>query len=232
MHIDFAPIIRERCPGLVLGIVESTVRVAPAGSDLQALADEYSARLAASTAMEAISRQAPIRAAREAYKALGKKPGRYRPSAEALLRRVVSGKGLYHINNVVDLLNLLSIDTGFSIGGYDLERIEGPVTMDIGRENEPYDAIARGQLNIGRLPCLRDTHGAFGTPTSDSERTRIRPETTSVGFVFFAFGGAAGLDALCRRSLQGLAAYGGGANGRYRLLGPTGEIGPLPREDV
>lgn len=232
MQIDFAPIIAKRCPGLVLGIVESTVRVAPAGPDLQALADEYSNRIAASTRMEAISGQPPIRAAREAYKALGKKPGRYRPSAEALLRRVVSGKGLYQINNVVDLLNLLSIDTGFSIGGYDLERIEGPVTMDIGRENEPYEAIARGQLNIGRLPCLRDAHGAFGTPTSDSERTRIRPQTNRVGFVFFAFGGAPELDVACRRSLKGLAAYGGGTNGRYRLLGPNGEVGLLPRDDV
>lgn len=220
MHIDFTPVIRERCPALTLGCVQSAVSVSPAGADLQALIDTHTERIAASLPLEAISGLAPIRAAREAYKALGKKPGRYRPSAEALLRRVVSGKGLYRINNVVDLLNLLSIDTGYSIGGYDLDRIEGGVVMDAGRENEPYQAIARGQLNIGRLPCLRDAGGAFGTPTSDSERTRIRAETTRVGFVVFDFAGSPGLEATCRRALQWLAAYGEGRTGSYQLLRP------------
>ncbi len=220
MNIDFMPVIRERCPALRLGCVESAVSVAPAGADLQDLIDAHTERIAATLRLEAISDLAPIRAAREAYKALGKKPGRYRPSAEALLRRVVSGKGLYRINNVVDLLNLLSIDTGYSIGGYDLGRIEGTVVMDAGRENEPYEAIARGQLNIGRLPCLRDARGAFGTPTSDSERTRIRPETVRVGFVFFDFAGSPGLEAACRRALQWLAAYGGGSDGSFLLLRP------------
>jgi len=218
MQIDFSPVIRKHCPDLVLGCVESAVAVAPAGPALLALTDEYAGRIAASLAMETIRDLAPIRAAREAYKALGKKPGRYRPSAEALLRRVVSGKGLYRINNIVDLLNLLSIDTAYSIGGYDLERIEGAVLMDAGRENEPYHAIARGQLNIGRLPCLHDSRSAFGTPTSDSERTRIQADTQRVSLVFFDFGGTPELEATCRRTLEWLTAHGGGSHGSYRLI--------------
>jgi DNA/RNA-binding domain of Phe-tRNA-synthetase-like protein len=57
---------------------------------------------------------------------------------------------------VVDLLNLVSVSTGFSIGGYDAERIKGAVVFGIGRKNEPYDAIGRGELNIESLPVFRD----------------------------------------------------------------------------
>lgn len=88
-------------------------------------------QLAQSLSIESISKIPTISVSRKAYKACGKDPARYRPSAEALLRRVVSGKGLYQINNVVDQLNLVSISTGFSIGGYDVEQISGDITWGL-----------------------------------------------------------------------------------------------------
>ena len=118
-----------------------------------------------------------VSASRKAYKACGKDPARYRLSAEALLRRVVNRNELYQINNVVDALNLVSISTGFSIGGYDAEKIEGDIIYAIGEENEPYQGIGRGELNIEGMPVFRDAKGAFGTPTSDSERTSVSMET-------------------------------------------------------
>jgi DNA/RNA-binding domain of Phe-tRNA-synthetase-like protein len=94
-----------------------------------------------------------------------------------LLRRVFKGKGLYQVNNVVDLLNLTSVKSGFSIGGYDVGKIEGEIQLSIGKAGEPYKAIGRGELNIEFLPTFRDQKGPFGSPTSDSVRTMITPKT-------------------------------------------------------
>jgi DNA/RNA-binding domain of Phe-tRNA-synthetase-like protein len=118
-----------------------------------------------------------ISASRKAYKDCGKDPARYRLSAEALLRRIINRNEIYQINNVVDLLNLVSISTGYSIGGYDADKIEGDIVYGIGEANEPYIGIGRGELNIENIPVFRDSIGAFGTPTSDSLRTSVTSET-------------------------------------------------------
>ena len=145
--------------------------------ELWDLVEKKVAELAAKYQVDEISAIPAIAASRKAYKACGKDPARYRLSAEALLRRVVNRGEIYQINNVVDVLNLVSISTGFSIGGYDAEKIKGDVVFGIGREGEPYTGIGRGELNIAGMPVFRDENGAFGTPTSDSERTSVSMET-------------------------------------------------------
>ncbi len=128
---------------------------------------------------ESIKQMPPIHATREAYKKFGKAPSRYRPAAEALLRRIVKGEELYKINTLADLVNLASIYTGYSIGGFDLDKIKGDLVLGIGRAREPYEGIGRGMLNIENLPVYRDNVGGVGTPTSDNERTKITLETTN-----------------------------------------------------
>jgi len=97
-----------------------------------------------------------------------------------LLRRVVQGKEIYQINNVVDIINLISLLFHFSIGCYDFNRLREPIEFDIGEEKESYHAIGRGIMNIAHLPVFRDKISAFGSPTSDSERTMITTKTEKV----------------------------------------------------
>lgn len=79
---------------------------------------------------------AAVAATRKAYRALGKDPARYRPAAEALLRRVEQGKGLFRVNTVVEANNLLSLETGFSIGTYVVAELDPPVVFRRGRAGE------------------------------------------------------------------------------------------------
>lgn len=126
---------------------------------------------------------------REAYKRCGKEPSRYRPAAEALCRRIVKGDSLYKVNTVVDLINAVSIATGFSIGGFDADKIVGDtITYGIGRANEPYEGIGRGVLNIEGLPVWRDLVGGFGTPTSDNERTKLSLNTSHLLVTINSYG--------------------------------------------
>ena len=119
-----------------------------------------------------------IAATRRVYKACGKDPSRYRPASEALIRRALQGKELYHRDTLVDLVNLASIAYGYSIGGFDADKFVGDtLTLGVGREGEPYEGIGRGMINIHGLPVYRDAEGGVGTPTSDHERTKMTLET-------------------------------------------------------
>lgn len=186
--IEITDKIKTLCPQLELGCVAAKVQLQAKNDALwQKMMELYQTKK--DLPMDSIKDIPAIASSRAAYKALGKAPSRYRLSAEALHRRIVKAQDLYQINNVVDIINYLSIESGFSIGGYDLEKIEGDILLDLGQANEPYEGIGRGNLNIEHLPVFRDTVSAFGSPTSDSTRTCITHETQQVLLIFLNFGG-------------------------------------------
>lgn len=198
--ISISTELKERVPELCLGIISSEVKVEPSPDALWKLIEAQCGRLAQSLQIDQITSLPLIKASRKAYKATGKDPARYRLSAEALIRRVVKERSLYRINNVVDLLNLVSVTYGFSIGGYDADCIHGNIVMGIGQPDEPYTGIGRGELNIENLPVFRDEWGAFGSPTSDSERTAVGEQTKNFLMVLIGFGGLHDLQEACEYS--------------------------------
>lgn len=177
-------------PNLILGIVLLDVKVEPSREELLCELNNNVNRLSKEYTNQLIREFETVKSTKDAYRMLGKDPSRYRPAAESLMRRVAKGKGLYHINNAVDVLNMVSLTTGYSICGYDFDKIVGDITMGIGEKNEPYQGIGRGQLNIERLPVFRDSIGAFGNATSDSVRTIISDTTSKMLFVIVSFDGS------------------------------------------
>jgi DNA/RNA-binding domain of Phe-tRNA-synthetase-like protein len=124
--------------------------------------------------------------ARALYRALGLDPTKTRPSSEALARRVITGRGLYRINRVVDTCNLCSVDMALPVGLYDTEQVRWPAVLRPGREGEGYAGLGKDHVNVAGRYTLADAEGPFGNPSSDSYRTRIREETTACTFVIFA----------------------------------------------
>lgn len=126
--------------------------------------------------------------ARDLYKSFGMEPTRHRPSSEALLRRLLQGKGLYRLGNLVDTCNLASLSFLLPIGMYDLDKVRGDVELRTGRTDEAYEGIRKGPVHLeGRLG-LFDAEGPFGSPTSDSARTCTGPDTRTVLAVVMATG--------------------------------------------
>lgn len=191
--VDIEPGLREACPGLVLGLIHCRVVNGAGSSVLWEKIGKTVCEIEAGVGIDTVRTHPAIAATRTGYKTCGKDPNRYRPAAEALRRRVVRGKGLYRVNAVVDVLNLVSLRSGFSIGGFDADKVVGDLRCGIGRHDEPYDAIGRGPLNIEGLPVLRDDRGAIGTPTSDHERTKVTTDTDRFLMVFYGFEGASDL---------------------------------------
>jgi len=185
--ISIDPELKTLLPQLVLKGFSCHVKVGESSSDLLAVIDSKLAALADAHSPESIRELDTVKATKDAYRVLGKDPNRYRPAAEALLRRIANGKGLYRINNVVDVLNLISAQTGYSICGYDFDNVIGNVSLGIGEPEEPYIGIGRGDINIERLPVFRDELSAFGTPTSDSVRSQVTPRTRRFLMIFIAF---------------------------------------------
>jgi DNA/RNA-binding domain of Phe-tRNA-synthetase-like protein len=159
-----------------------------------------------------------VEATRSAYKALGKDPARYRGSAEALLRRIVAGSGLPQINGVVDVINLVSVESRLPIGLYDLAHVQSEIVFRRGRAGETYKGIGKFDLNLEGLPVFCDSVGPHGSPTSDSERTMVTAETTQVLAVIVSFGGADGLERWAQRMLTLFTQYAAAKNTEIQII--------------
>ena len=181
IEISIEPAFSRALPDYKCLQIEFLTENSETPSLLTSLINKSCSNIHCSFQLEDIKTHPAIAATRKAYKIFGKDPNRYRPSAEALYRRAVMGKELYTINTLVDMINLLSLYTGYSIGGFDMDKIEGnQLVLSVGKEGEPFEAIGRGPLNISGLPVFRDSIGGIGTPTSDNERTKLSLDTTRV----------------------------------------------------
>lgn len=193
--IQLSDEIKSICPEFRGTAIYATVKNTVCNEGLWAEINELIANYKTSHSLEDIKKNTAINGTRNAYKKLGKDPNRYRPSSEALCRRILRNLPLYQIDTLVDTINLVSIKTGFSIGGFDADKIEGhKLILGIGENEEPYDAIGRGLLNIEGLPIYRDSIGGIGTPTSDNERTKIEITTTHLLAIINSYNGEEGLN--------------------------------------
>ena len=107
------------------------------------------------------------------FRRWGVDPSKYRPSSEALLRRVVQGKGLYRVCNIVDIGNLGSVETGWPYGCYDRTTLHPAIAFRHGLPGESYEGIGKRAWHLEGRPVLADEQGPFGSPISDSTRSMI-----------------------------------------------------------
>lgn len=212
MCITISSLLASKVPGLELSCIECDINFEKKNDVLWKEIEEKIKELNSILEIPQISQLPGIAASRKAYKACRKDPARYRLSAEALLRRVLKRGEIYQVNNVVDLLNLVSISTGFSIGGYDAGTIRGDVEFGIGKDNEPYEGIGRGELNIEFMPVFRDEKGAFGTPTSDSVRTCVTEKTTRFLMIIICYAPSAELNSATEMACDLLKKYASADN--------------------
>ena len=126
---------------------------------------------------------------------------------------------LYRIDTLVDLINLVSLRTGHSIGGFDADKIEGTaLELGIGRADEPFEGIGRGVLNIEGLPVYRDRTGGIGTPTSDNERTKMGLETRHILAIVNGYNGQEGLKEAAEMIQDLLIKYASSAGGTIQYF--------------
>lgn len=200
MEIIVSNEIENVCPNFIGACVEAKVKNSQycqeLWNEINTLGEEFKNKLT----IETLKEISGIAATRRIYRICGKDPSRYRPAAEALIRRILQGKTLYQIDTLVDLINLASMKYGYSLGGFDADKFVGnTLELGVGKEGEPYEGIGRGMINIQGLPVYRDGIGGVGTPTSDNERTKI---TINTNHLLILINGYDGNEALVRQNAE------------------------------
>lgn len=179
--------IRIELPGVKLGLVEAdAVRVVLVDPALAAVMEEICDRKRREFTLESLADARDIRLVRAMFREWGLDPSKYRPSSEALLRRVIQGKGLYRVSNVVDICNLGSIEQAWPYGCYDRSRIRAPIAFRHGSAGEKYEGIGKQTWHLDGRPVLADPDGPFGSPISDSTRSMITEFARDVLVVIYA----------------------------------------------
>lgn len=180
--------MKELWPAVRVGCLQYQVQVEKKNPELWAYLKKEIYKKAKDAIFDYGINEIPnIKESRAAYKAFGKDPSRYRVSSEALIRRIGQGKGLYEVNTVVDVNNLISIESGFSVGSYDADRMGEDLVFRIGEAGETYKGIGKEEIKIDALPVLADEQGAIGSSTSDSERAMITEDAQEVLTLIYSF---------------------------------------------
>jgi DNA/RNA-binding domain of Phe-tRNA-synthetase-like protein len=123
--------------------------------------------------------------ARALYRRFGVDPTRYRPSSEALLRRVRRGDRLPRVNSLVDIANVVSLRLQVPVGLYDLALVEGGLEVRLGLDGESYAGIGKEAVSVAGRICVADALGPCGNPSADSARTMITTATERAAWIFF-----------------------------------------------
>ena len=196
MQVKISDEVKRLVDSCTLGVIRYKALIEKSSDELTAYFDSVIEEIGSNHETKDIALMPHIKPTRAAYKALGKDPHSYRGAAEQMLRRVILKKGLYHVNNAVDINNIISVKSGYSIGSYDVSRIVGDAVLCRAPEGTHYKGIGKDdyEYNVEFLPAFFDDIGCFGNPSSDSQRTMLKNGVREVLFVFYAFDGKEGLD--------------------------------------
>ena len=171
---------------LILGwVLAEGVRVAPADGQLTAALDVA----IAARAREGID--GGIKAAvRDLLRGHGYKPtGRGKPASEFLARAAADG-AFPRISNVVDINNLVSLESCLPISVFDLDRARGSAAgLEVrrGHPGESFVFNTSGQaIEIAGLPGVARVGGeAIGNPVKDSMLAKVGEDTERVLAVIY-----------------------------------------------
>jgi DNA/RNA-binding domain of Phe-tRNA-synthetase-like protein len=141
--------------------------------------------------LDELGRRPTAVAVRRLFREAGTDPTRYRPSSEALLRRVLKGEELPAIHPLVDLNNCLSVELAVPSCVIAEGSVRPPVRLRVGRPGERMDSL-RGDLDLEGKPLLEDVSGPFGTPITDSRRVKVEPATETGWLVAYLPRGVVG----------------------------------------
>ncbi len=205
--------IKSVCPDMRIGLIRASVTNCETSHELWTEIEHEAQAVISKYELLEINKRPAVAQTRILYRALGKDPNRYRVASEALCRRVIRGLGLYRIDTLVDLINLVSMKSGYPISGLDADKLIGDtLTMGVGEEGEVYNGIGRGMLNISGMPVYRDSLSGVATPTSDEERTKITIDTRMLQMNINGFGEEMPMEEAVAWSVELLSKYASATN--------------------
>ena len=168
--------------GVALGIVEARGVVVEASPD--SLVQKINSKI---KEIDDISQDLK-KSVRDMLRLYGFKPsGRNKPASEYLYQAAQKGTFPF-INNLVDINNLVSLETALPISLLDLDVLGENILVRPGREGEEYIFNRSGQvLSLKGLivVCKSDNDMPLGTPIKDSMAGKITTDSKNVLYVVY-----------------------------------------------
>jgi len=181
MRIIIQPQLEQQFPGLrVLLRRIDGLRVERERIDLQQFKDEIVREIKNKYDLATVKDEPVFRAYRDFFWRAGIDPTKVRPAAEALIRRILSGKPLPTINTLVDSYNLASVHTGIALGAFDAGRLRGDLTLRQANGGEKFLGIGMdGPIVLeGNELVVSDEDKPIAIyPYRDAEETKVTLET-------------------------------------------------------
>jgi DNA/RNA-binding domain of Phe-tRNA-synthetase-like protein len=178
-----------RFPEVVLGIVVAQgIDNTGDGSGLAGPLRQEEERVRASLAGIQIAEHPHIAPWREAYRQFGAKPKDHPSSIENLVRRVLKGWSVPHVNPLVDLYNTISLRHLVPVGGEDLDRVQGNVLLTLATDQEaPVHLLGEPEARPPKPGevIYRDDLGTLCRRWNwkEAERTKLTAETRNAVLV-------------------------------------------------
>ncbi|TDL81067.1 B3/B4 domain-containing protein [Peribacillus frigoritolerans] len=180
MEISINPEIKQHFPDFKLGVIEYTaISVSESPQMLKGRMRLFQESIFFEMEDKKVQDLKPIGEWRSIFKKLGTDPGRYRPSSEALYRRIQKQQYLEPIHSAVDLNNFFSLQHQIPFGIYDADKLSGKIEIKVGNEADVYMAINGRDVSMNGKILSSDDIGAFGGPYVDSKRTAVTEKTTN-----------------------------------------------------
>ncbi len=178
------PSLQSRFPGLEAHLIRlRNVKIEKMNPKLEILKEEIVKRAREQWSLDELKEHPIIRAYRDFFWRLGLDPTKTRPAAEALLRRVLHGRGLPRINTAVDAYNIASLETLIALAAFDGRRVVGEPYM---REAEPGEeflgiGMERPRVLKGGEPVIADDEKLLALyPYRDADSSKITLKTVEI----------------------------------------------------
>jgi DNA/RNA-binding domain of Phe-tRNA-synthetase-like protein len=175
--------VRMMLPGwaLLWAELEAT---GEAETELGRLRRDAARRARERLALETLSSHPPVKAMRLLFRAAGTDPTKYRPSSEALLRRLLKGEDMPAINPVVDIGNCLSAELAVPVCVMATGTFTPPFEFRAGVEGEHYESL-RGPFRLDGRPLLCDADGPLDTPITGNAKVKVEAQTRHAWLVAY-----------------------------------------------
>ncbi|MEM1944495.1 MAG: phenylalanine--tRNA ligase beta subunit-related protein [Nitrososphaerota archaeon] len=184
MWLEISQPVRNEFPGLEVRLVKLLgvrVWIGNAGA-LDAEVEAAAQRMRGLYSLETLKDVETVRLYRDFFWRVGIDPTKTRPSAEALLRRVLMGRPFPRVNSLVDAYNLASMETLIPIAAFDLDLLRMDLVMRRARRGEFFHGIGMAwphQLT-GRELVVEDREKLIAIyPYRDADSTKVTERTVN-----------------------------------------------------
>jgi DNA/RNA-binding domain of Phe-tRNA-synthetase-like protein len=190
LYYSISADIFRKYPGYVRGVVLAMgVHNGPSPEELIGLLRQAEESVRARLNVETLAEQPAFKSWREAFRLFGAKPADFRPSIEAMARRVLRGDPLPSINALVDIGNVISLRYLLPAGAHAIDLLTGDISLRLADGSEDFVALGSQEGSAPEHPLPGEVIFAEGSTVltrrwvwRQGSHTLTLPESTMIEF--------------------------------------------------